>query len=74
MSPILPCPIRGKVHFPEEMKKEKKTNFLKGLRSKREGLSSFPVPEDSHSDFLDIIRVQMEARFQLSDLSLYVKS
>ncbi|XP_020084796.1 uncharacterized protein LOC109707713 isoform X3 [Ananas comosus] len=50
----------GKVHFPEEMKKEKKTNFLKGLRSKREGLSSFPVPEDSHSDFLDIIRVQME--------------
>ncbi|OAY73313.1 hypothetical protein ACMD2_09991 [Ananas comosus] len=47
----------GKVHFPEEMKKEKKTNFLKGLRSKREGLSSFPVPEDSHSDFLDIIRI-----------------
>ncbi|KAL6882609.1 hypothetical protein ACP4OV_011299 [Aristida adscensionis] len=51
--------VSGKIHISEE-KREKKSKFLKGLRSKTEGSSSSPQLENSHTQILDLIRVQME--------------
>lgn len=55
--------VSGKVHFSEE-KREKKHRFLKGLRTKTEGSNSSLRVEDCYAHILDLIRVQMEARFQ----------
>ncbi|XP_073002411.1 protein unc-13 homolog isoform X5 [Typha latifolia] len=52
--------LGGEVHFLEEKKKEKKSRFLKGLMSKRDGLISQSQQENCYSDLLDTIRVQME--------------
>ncbi|XP_038982547.1 protein unc-13 homolog isoform X3 [Phoenix dactylifera] len=51
---------RGEVRLFEKKKKEKRSRFLKGLRSKRDELNSRSEPEDCHIDLLDVIRVQME--------------
>lgn len=48
----------GQIHPVEVKKKEKKSKFLTRLRSKRG--DSPPQPTDSHSELLDVIRIQME--------------
>nr|XP_019709284.1 protein unc-13 homolog isoform X4 [Elaeis guineensis] len=50
----------GEIRLFEKKKKEKRSRFLKGLRSKRDELNSGSEPEDCHIDLLDVIRVQME--------------
>ncbi|KAL6652209.1 hypothetical protein ACP70R_011134 [Stipagrostis hirtigluma subsp. patula] len=60
--------VSGKIHFSEE-KREKKSKFLKGLRSKTEGSNSSPQLENNYTHILDLIRVQMEISESMDTLT-----